>query len=947
MGLLDRIRPQPTWQHADPHVRASAVDALADDQQELLDTLARTDSSPLVRRAALLRLADPRAIVTIATGDPDPDVRQHAADILLDLALNTTDEGQGIAAIEALWDPKPIMALAKSAMLEPVSRAALDRLADERLIAGVARRSVHPSIRVEALGRLSADPILADVALRTEHADVALAALDRIADPALLESIALRGRNKVAARRAGARLRALRSPSPLEMRPPTDRPRQIALCERLEALGTIADADRLSAGLGQARADWSDLAPDVDDDLADRFAAACAALRDRQTTLDAERLDRERRDREDAARQTERRVLCEQVDAIRGGDALDQLGDRQRQWHALQPWDGPEAAALEQQFVNASAACQDRHARWTEARTTLERLSADAEQLADDPAFPDERAARDRAASIRQQWRQLGEPIISSHPDLLSRFAQAAARLTGREALARDQRIERRIENLHRLEHLCIDVEALLVASAPSLKDLERRHREIKTTIDRLPDLPSKRDHDTLAARLKRLHLAVVPKLQELREASEWERWANAGVQEELCARTEALIELPDLRVVSRQLRDIEVRWRQAATAPAEHSQAFWRRFHAAEQRVRARLDVYFAQQNAERADNLQRREALCIKAEALQMSSDWLKTAELVKGLQAEWKTIGAVSRGQEKLVWERFRQACDRFFTRRHEDLARRKATWSDNLARKDALCVRAEALGESVEWDAALADIRRLQTEWRTIGPVRRSRADAIWNRFHAACEHFFERYQHRDRLELEARLADREGVCAELEALGPAAGEDAPAVSPEDLVATLQRLVGQWQKPVGLPRDAVVRLNDRFSRALDTVVRAYPTALAGSEFDADRNRQTMEALCARVERLVSSGVGSDASASPSARLATLLKEALASNTIGGRVDEEARWRAVVEDVKAAQSAWRRIGFVSEPVRRDLTARFERACRVFEEGSRVPRFHGSKVR
>ena len=130
---------------------------------------------------------------------------------------------------------------------------------------------------------------------------------------------------------------------------------------------------------------------------------------------------------------------------------------------------------------------------------------------------------------------------------------------------------------------------------------------------------------------------------------------------------------------------------------------------------------------------NLARKLALCERAEALADSTDWVKTATEIQALQAEWKTIGPVTRGHEKSVWERFRAACDRFFTRRQEDLKRRKEEWSVNLARKEALCAQAEALADSTDWEAAAAQVKHLQAEWKTIGPVRKSKSDAIWQRF----------------------------------------------------------------------------------------------------------------------------------------------------------------------------------------------------------------------
>jgi hypothetical protein len=82
-----------------------------------------------------------------------------------------------------------------------------------------------------------------------------------------------------------------------------------------------------------------------------------------------------------------------------------------------------------------------------------------------------------------------------------------------------------------------------------------------------------------------------------------------------------------------------------------------------------------------------------------LATSSDWIKTAEDLKKLQAEWQAVGPVPRSDTRTTWKRFRDACDTFFTRRNADLAQRKEVWAVNQAKKEALCVRAEELSSSM--------------------------------------------------------------------------------------------------------------------------------------------------------------------------------------------------------------------------------------------------------
>jgi hypothetical protein len=368
-----------------------------------------------------------------------------------------------------------------------------------------------------------------------------------------------------------------------------------------------------------------------------------------------------------------------------------------------------------------------------------------------------------------------------------------------------------------------------------------------------------------------------------------------------------------------------------------------WRRFKAAHDEVWAKCEAAFAEQAQQRADNLARKIALCEQAEALADSTAWIETAETIKRLQAEWKAIGPVSRGREKAIWDRFRTACDRFFTRRHEDLARRKALWAENLTKKDALCARAEALADSTDWDAAAAEIRRLQAEWKTIGPVKKTRSDAIWRRFRGACDHFFLRYAQRHDQARAERRAAREAICAELEALAAAEGEQPP----DDLAVRVRAIRARWQQELaarGVEPAAAAELARRFAQASTQLVARWPAAFSGSDLDPAANRRRMEVLVRRVEELAATlgpVVASGAELTPATRLAAMLKEALAANTIGGKVDDDSRARAAAEEVRQAQSGWSRLGPVAEDVRRPLEERFQRACKqvLSARGARRP--------
>ena len=122
-----------------------------------------------------------------------------------------------------------------------------------------------------------------------------------------------------------------------------------------------------------------------------------------------------------------------------------------------------------------------------------------------------------------------------------------------------------------------------------------------------------------------------------------------------------------------------------------------------------------------------------------------------------------------------------------------------------------------------------------------------------------------------------------------------------------------------------------LVERFTKAMNAVIDARPDAFKGTDVDPEATRKRMEQLCQIVEGFAGEEKA-DAQMSPAAILAAQLREALAANTIGGRADDEARWRNAADEVRKAQASWRRLGPVPDAVGRELEGRFQKACNRF---------------
>jgi hypothetical protein len=983
MGLLDRFRAQPRWKNGNPAIRLAAVEDMPLDQQDTIVSIAREDRDANVRTAALRKVIDPAAIAAIGRADADARVRDEASSLLVDLAkgeFEGTSQAESLTALAGLSDAKHLLIVAREATNDVVARTALGRLSDEVSISSVARKATVAAVRLEALARLTSAGDIAAVAVRSEFKDVTLAAVERLADRAVLDDIANRAKNKTAAKRARTMVRAIdaeaeaaaaRAAAAAAVVDPAveeQRRRQRtaeSLCGRLAVIAAGAQEED-EAALAEVERAWNALGDLGDAELLAKYEAAHTAAEQVIATRGEERAERARMLQANAEAIAARRALCEQADTIGGDETPAKIADVRAAWEVLPVLpDAAEAARWESRFQASCRSAETRHRTLTQARANqekAERVCAELERLAgsataDIDAMADagtEGGGQSRGprpspvVALRREWQHLAAAGVDDAA-LAARFAAVDAQLRQQEADARERRAKRQQENLTRLNALCEELDGLVKSEALNLRQAERALRDARAGIDAPGPLPTRQDADAVAERLTGLMGGLFPRVQELRDLDEWQRWANAGVQEELCVRVEGLMAVEDLAAAAKQLRETQAQWKQVASAPREQSQVLWTRFKAASDAVRARCDVYYAQLAEEQTANRAKKEALCERAEALSSSVDWIKTADAIKALQVEWKGIGTAPRADEKQLWDRFHKACDTFFTRRREDLQQRKETWTANLARKEAICEQAEAIAQTTEWQKGIEEIKKLQAEWKTIGAVKKTRSEEVWQRFRTACDTFFERYQQREHTAAASAASAVEAACAELEQMIPETVVE-PSAAPDGLtekVAATRKLVAETLP--SLSRERGIRAADRLNHVLSRIVGIWPASFAETDLDPDANIHKLEALCVQVEKLlVGAGlepgnVEEDAAATaqgaepetPATLLARQLREALATNTIAGRQDDTAKWKAVSDQVRTAQAAWKRVAPVPEASGRSLHARFQRACaRVAEK-------------
>ncbi len=231
------------------------------------------------------------------------------------------------------------------------------------------------------------------------------------------------------------------------------------------------------------------------------------------------------------------------------------------------------------------------------------------------------------------------------------------------------------------------------------------------------------------------------------KELRDYDFKKNLEQKQALCAEAEALDEEADIVDAFKKLQQLHSSWREIGPVSKEIREELWTRFKNASAVINKKYQSFFEERKANEKKNAEGKEALCVKIEAI--STDNLKTyaawdeaTKAIIGLQEEWKKLGFASRKVNTELFARFRKSCDEFFAKKAEFFKRMKDELAANLAKKIELCEKAEVLKDSTEWKKTTDALIALQKEWKTVGPVVKKHSDAVWKRFIAACDAFFE-------------------------------------------------------------------------------------------------------------------------------------------------------------------------------------------------------------
>lgn len=374
-------------------------------------------------------------------------------------------------------------------------------------------------------------------------------------------------------------------------------------------------------------------------------------------------------------------------------------------------------------------------------------------------------------------------------------------------------------ENLVAKQQVITDLKTL-IEKGDSVGKALQQFRELRDRWKNIGDVP-KRAEEQLVSDYRFQRERFYHIIQLTQGMKELDLQKHLEEKEKILKRMEELLSERMIRRVEELIRKYREDWYDIGPVPAPKKDEIIQRFNEASERVFTKIREHYEALIKKYEDNLLKKEALCEKAEAVAQEEvkhprDWEKKAKDILELQQEWRKIGRAPKDEADAVWERFKQASNGFFEKKRAFFDTLKKDYDVNKQAKTKIIEQAEALQSNTDWDSTAKKLIGLQRQWENIGPAGLYKADqALWNKFRAACNTFFDARKNHFAAQDEERkgnLAKREDIVKKLEEL-------IPSVSSAEALPAIKAIAKEWDEAGDVPMDARESVFKKYTQAVD--------------------------------------------------------------------------------------------------------------------------------
>ena len=513
-------------------------------------------------------------------------------------------------------------------------------------------------------------------------------------------------------------------------------------------------------------------------------------------------------------------ALIERVKAINENDNFKEINKKLREtfleWKAIVGEQKFKYHDLWQEYKSATARFQEMQ-QWESWHNEKDRdeILAEMEALCNETPS---QAVLSKFRDLSSKWREIGPISPAKLNEYREKFQGFCDKIKENCAPFIEEQQAERQKNLEAKEALCQKAEELVANKEMFWKDKFKAMQEIQENWKSIGMVP-KESMAALFDRFKAVTNAFYAQHKENLKQEDQAREANYEKKVKLCEEAEAIKESNDWNATSNKLKHLQETWKTIGPVPKSKSDEIWTRFRTACDSFFEKKRAHFEEMDASKQKNLEAKQALCEKLEALDLNNITADVIETVKSIEAEWKTIGMVPKESVESISDRFNETINQFLGRcaEKDDALRRQL--EDIKIKKQDMIEKVRQFAESAGSNQLAEAVREIQKEWRTLGSCGVDDL-LIHKTFHEACDDFFTR--RRDQLDIQEQarqnnLQKKVLLCEQAEDLLSDLSE-ATVGGAMNKVKHLRRL---WKEVGAVPRDQSDKIWKRFNSACDKV------------------------------------------------------------------------------------------------------------------------------
>ena len=794
MSFFDAFKPK--WQNSNPAKRIEAINELDElSSQDIVERVALSDDNVEVRIAAVKKLAIIKTLQDISTKDSDAGVRRQAE----------------TRAFEEIV--KKLKNFNESSLNDEV-RGYIEAVKDTRYVEDVLKATNNVILKKELVKQCNKQSILAQIAARDTSEEVALDAAERVTSETLQADLIKSSKHVAVRKKISDKIRAKKEAEDNGKKAAELlQSKREALIKQAHFLAAQKDAfatkpmfealmaEAKSLGMGDSAAELEEIYSSYIKFFEEANAAKVAA------------------ENAEAEKQAKIQHLTETLAELEGMlDAGTTEENAERVSAIVEEWTANKSimdAALIKRFNNAYFKTQE--AKKIEI-PTAESENASEEEIAARKSLLerlqalseteiDENTGKHLHAIVRE-WEKLAllegdDPILQAYNGLRTKLSELISSFNDKAQKVIEENSKKLRTLIERIQNI------------DENQEFREIHKILRDTYQEWKEIVGEQKfkyHD-----LWQEYKIATSRFQEMQQ---WENWHNEKDRDTIIDEMTALSKETPSQEVLVKFRELCGKWREIGPISAAKFQDYRDRFQALVDKVKENCAPFIEEMNAERLKNLTDKEALCQKVEELVANAEifWKDKFKAVQEIQENWKNIGMVPKENFAALNKRFKDAVNAFYAQHKENVKHEDESREANYEKKVALCIEAEAIKDSTDWNATSTKLKQLQDAWKATGPVPKSKSDEIWTRFRTACDSFFEKKRnHFEEMDAakQKNLEQKQALCEKLEAL------DLSNITPE-VIEAYKAIDAEWKTIGMVPKDAVESINDRFSAIVNKIV-----------------------------------------------------------------------------------------------------------------------------